>query len=41
MAVGIRLDDGTNSTETLCEVPGILTECHQINSGECTLDIRR
>jgi len=41
MTIGIRFNNGTHSTEALCEQAGVLPECDQINSGECALDIRR
>jgi hypothetical protein len=39
--VGIGFNHGANSSEPLGEQAGILSECDQINSGECALDIRR
>ena len=39
--VGIGFDNGANRSEALGEQAGVISECDQINSGECALDIRR
>lgn len=39
--IGISLHNGANGSEALGEQAGVVSECDQINSGECALDIRR